>query len=129
MKKILISWLLFAILLTIAPILMASERQIPIPGEITMLDLGADKCLPCKMMAPILVKLTDQYQDKANIMFIDVWRNPDQAKRFKISAIPTQIFFDKTGKEVYRHQGFMAEEDIINQLSKMGVSKPVVSQQ
>lgn len=43
-------------------------------------------------------------------VFIDVWENPKQAKHFKIRAIPAQIFFDKDGKEVYRHLGFMSEK-------------------
>jgi len=50
-----------------------------------------------------------------------VWKDPDQAKRFGISVIPTQIFYDKQGKEVLRHTGFMSEEAIVAQLKKLGV--------
>lgn len=98
--------------------------QIPIPGQITLVDLGSHSCIPCKMMAPILEKLTKDYNGKAAIIFIDVWANKEQAKHFKVSAIPTQIFFDTDGKEVYRHQGFMAEEDIVHQFTTMGVTSP-----
>ena len=86
-----------------------------------MIDLGADKCIPCKMMAPILAKMEKQYQGKAAIVFIDVWKHNEQAGRFGIRAIPTQIFFDQNGEEVFRHVGFMSEKAIINQLKKMGV--------
>jgi len=89
---------------------------------VTMIDLGAKKCIPCKMMAPILEKIEKNYKGKAAIIFIDVWKNKDQAKRFGIRAIPTQIFFNKKGKEVYRHVGFMGEKAIIEQLKKMGVT-------
>ena len=61
------------------------------------------------------------YKDKAVIVFIDVWENREQAGRFSIRAIPTQIFFDQEGKEVYRHVGFMSEKEIVAQLKKMGV--------
>jgi len=96
-------------------------REVPVKGMVTMLDLGADSCIPCKMMAPILTKMEKQYDGKAAIIFIDVWKHRDQAKRFGVRAIPTQIFFDKEGKEIYRHMGFMGESAIVEQLKKMGV--------
>ena len=95
--------------------------DVPVKGMVTMIDLGAKKCIPCKMMAPILAKMEKQYEGKAAIVFIDVWKHNEQAKRFGIRAIPTQIFYNETGNEVYRHVGFMDEKAIINQLKKMGV--------
>lgn len=96
-------------------------REVPVKGMVTMLDLGADSCIPCKMMAPILAKMEKKYDGKAAIIFIDVWKHREQAKRFGIRAIPTQIFFNKEGKEIYRHVGFMGESAIVKQLKKMGV--------
>jgi thioredoxin 1 len=99
----------------------APPQEIPVKGMITMVDLGAKKCIPCKMMAPILEKLEKVYAGRAAIVFLDVWEDPKPARRFSISGIPTQIFFDKKGKEVYRHLGFLSEEKIIRQLKDMGV--------
>jgi thioredoxin 1 len=96
-------------------------NALPIKGMVTMIDLGAKKCVPCKMMAPILAKLEKQFEGKAAIVFIDVWKHNEQARRFGIRAIPTQIFYNETGKEVYRHVGFMDEKAIVSQLKKMGV--------
>jgi len=98
-----------------------SFKDVPPQGMVTMVDLGAKACIPCKMMAPILEKLEKSYKGKAAIIFIDVWKHRDQAKRFGIRAIPTQIFYDKDGKEISRHVGFMSEAAIITQLQKMGV--------
>jgi thioredoxin 1 len=98
-----------------------SYADIPRTGTVTMLDLGADKCIPCKMMAPIIEKLKKDYNGKADIVFIDVWKNPGQGERFKISSIPTQIFFDKDGKEVSRHVGFLKEAAIVEKLKELGV--------
>ena len=89
---------------------------------LTIIDLGAKKCIPCKMMAPIMEKLKSVYKGKASIVFIDVWEHRDQAYKFEIRAIPTQIFYDKNGKEVFRHVGFMPEKEIVAQLEKMGVN-------
>ncbi len=98
--------------------------NIPQKGQVTMIDLGAKKCIPCKMMAPILTKLEKAYEGTAEILFIDVWENKEQAEKFKIRAIPTQIFFNEEGEEVYRHTGFMDENAIVEQMSKLGVDKP-----
>jgi len=96
--------------------------MVPAKGVVTMIDLGADSCVPCKLMAPILKKLEKKYEGRAAIIFIDVWKHKDQAKRFGIRAIPTQVFFDRDGKEVFRHLGFMSEKAIVAQLKKMGVN-------
>ncbi len=95
--------------------------HLPVKGMVTMIDLGADQCVPCKMMAPILAKLEKDYKGRAVIVVIDVYKHRDQADRFRIRAIPTQIFFDAAGKEVSRHVGFMSEKAIVEQLTRMGV--------
>jgi thioredoxin 1 len=86
-----------------------------------LLDLGAGKCVPCRMMAPILEELKKEYAGKMNVEFIDVWVNPDAAKPYGIEVIPTQIFFDADGKEVFRHVGFFAKTDILAKWKELGV--------
>jgi thioredoxin 1 len=125
MKKKIISCLLAAVFLfSLASLSSAAELEVPVKNMVTMVDLGARTCIPCKMMAPILEKLEKVYAGKAAIIFIDVWEDRGKAREFGISAIPTQIFFDKNGKEIFRHQGFLAEEEIVAQLDKMGVPAP-----
>lgn len=86
-----------------------------------LVDLGADKCIPCKMMAPVLEDLKNKYNGKLIVDFVDVWKNPDEAKKSKISVIPTQIFYDASGKELFRHEGFFSENDIIAKWNELGV--------
>lgn len=86
-----------------------------------LVDLGADKCIPCKMMAPILEKLKKEYAGRLEVEFIDVWKNPDEAKRYGIRVIPTQIFFDASGKELFRHEGYMGRKDILAKWKELGV--------
>ena len=95
--------------------------EVPTKGMVTMVDLGATKCIPCKMMAPIMEELKKEYEGKASIVFIDVWEHQDQGPKFGIRAIPTQIFYDKEGKEADRHEGFMDKESIVAMLKKLGV--------
>jgi len=119
-------WLICLLLMVILSALWTDARaakfkDVPVKGMVTMIDLGATSCIPCKMMAPILKKLKKAYKGKAAIIFIDVWKHRYQSKRFGIRVIPTQIFFNEEGKEVYRHKGFMSKKAIIRQLKKMGV--------
>jgi thioredoxin 1 len=86
-----------------------------------LVDLGADKCIPCKMMAPVLADLKTNYVGQLEVEFIDVWKNPDAAKPYKIKLIPTQIFYDAKGKERFRHQGFFSKEDILAKWKELGV--------
>jgi thioredoxin 1 len=95
--------------------------KLPQKGVVTMIDLGAKACVPCKMMAPIMEKMEKRYEGKAAIVFIDVWQHRAQAQRFGIRAIPTQIFYDTEAREVYRHVGFMSEKAIVDQLNQMGI--------
>jgi thioredoxin 1 len=99
----------------------AAAADVPVKGMVTMVDLGAKKCIPCKMMAPILEKLEKVYAGRAAVVFLDVWEDPKPAQRFAIRGIPTQIFFDKEGREVFRHLGFLSEEEIVRRLKEMGV--------
>lgn len=109
--------LLFSLLVGV----FAAAADVPVKGMVTMVDLGAKTCIPCKMMAPILTKLEKKYAGKAAVIFLDIQEYPELIKRFGLSAIPTQIFFDKDGKGVLRHRGFMSEEAIVKQFKDMGV--------
>ena len=75
------------------------------------------------MMAPILEELTKEYAGRASIVFIDVWKHREQAQRFGIRSIPTQIFYDRTGREVERHVGFMDKKSIEAKLAQLGVAR------
>ncbi len=112
--------LLFAVMSSFSPSsTWAQAEELPRKNTVTMIDLGAKACVPCKMMAPILEKLTTEYKGKADVVFIDVWENPAAAKKYGIRAIPTQIFYDKNGKEVDRHVGFLDEKSIRTSLDKL----------
>ncbi len=87
--------------------------QIQEQGLPLMLELGSDTCIPCKMMEPIIAELRQEYSGKMVVKFIDVWKNPEQAEKYNIKIIPTQIFFDSDGKEIYRNEGFFSKEDIL----------------
>nr|WP_272881726.1 thioredoxin family protein [Fundidesulfovibrio soli] len=93
--------------------------EVPAKGTVTMVDLGAKSCIPCKMMIPVMDALEKDYAGKAAIIFIDVWENPEQGKKYGLRAIPTQIFYDRDGKETYRHEGFFDRKSIAEILDRL----------
>jgi thioredoxin len=105
------------------PLTASEPVEVPVKGMVTMVDLGADKCIPCKMMAPILEKVRKDFEGRAAIVFLDVWKDSSHGRRFGIRAIPTQIFFDTEGQEVFRHTGFLDEKSIVAKLYELGVPK------
>lgn len=86
-----------------------------------LLDLGATKCVPCKMMVPVLDELAKDYKGQLDVQFIDVWKDQSAAKKYKVQSIPTQIFFDAKGKEVFRHVGYYPKEDILKAFKDHGI--------
>ena len=86
-----------------------------------LIDLGATKCIPCKMMAPILEELARDYKGQLEVQFIDVWENQGEGQKYGIRSIPTQIFYDAHGKEFFRHEGFFAKEDILAKFKEQGI--------
>jgi thioredoxin 1 len=111
----------------LAPVQPIADRQAPkeIPPTSEarlprLLDLGAGKCIPCKKMAPILDELKEEYAGSLEVVFIDVWQDPSAAQKYGIEAIPTQIFFDPSGKELYRHEGFFGKDEMLAKWKELG---------
>lgn len=93
--------------------------QARLSGRPSLVDFGATGCGPCDRMTPILDKLKKKYSEKLNVLFIHVHEEKILSIRYGIRSIPIQIFFDKTGKEVYRHIGFFPEAEIEKKLAQL----------
>lgn len=89
-----------------------------------MIDLGKGTCVPCRKMAPILKELKQKYEGRAVIEFIDLDDDKGAARRYGIRLMPTQIFFDADGVEIWRHEGFLSRAAIIGKFEEMGVEPP-----
>jgi thioredoxin 1 len=104
----------------------AGEKKPALPK---LMDLGAQKCADCKKMVPILEELAHEYRDVFAVEFVDVWQkeNRARAREYKVRMIPTQIFFDAEGKELWRHAGFISKMDILRKWRKLGYDFKVPS--
>jgi len=99
------------------PLAIALKSGMPVVA-----DFGRGTCIPCKMMKPILEELKETYKGKAEIFIFSIDEYRDLTEQCKINLIPTQIFYDKTGKEVMRHEGFFPKDEIVAKLKELGVN-------
>ena len=86
-----------------------------------LIDFGAGKCATCKMMNGVLEKLSTKHGDQIDVRFVDVWEDEAAAETHSIRMIPTQIFLDAKGNELFRHEGFISKEDILTKWAEQGV--------
>ncbi len=90
-------------------------------GRIVMLELGSVGCIPCEQMKPVMARLSETYKGKLDVIFIDVKKDNNTARRYGVYVIPVQVFLDKSGKEFHRHFGFYSYEEIAAMLKKTGI--------
>jgi thioredoxin 1 len=90
---------------------------------ITFIELGSVNCIPCRQMQPVMKAIEEKYGEQVNIVFYDVWKQEQRkyAQIYGISLIPTQVFLDNEGKEIFRHEGFFPESEIDHFLQKHGL--------
>jgi thioredoxin 1 len=90
---------------------------------VTFVELGSVRCIPCKMMQPIMKEIEKDYAGQVKVVFHDVWTPAGEpfAQTFKIRVIPTQVFLDKEGKEYFRHEGFFPRDELVKVLKQKGV--------
>lgn len=89
--------------------------------KVTFIELGADRCIPCRAMQPIMKEIAKDYAGKIQVVFYDVWKDPAPARKYGIQLIPTQVFVDQSGKEIFRHVGFFAKEEMLQMLKEKGI--------
>lgn len=90
-------------------------------GLPVLIDIGAETCIPCKMMAPILGELKQEFAGKLSVHVLNVNKHPGLVGLYNVRVIPVQIFYDASGRECFRHEGFFAREDILTKWKELGV--------
>jgi thioredoxin 1 len=90
---------------------------------VTFVELGSVRCIPCKMMQPIMKDIEKNYAGQVKVVFHEVWTPEGEpfGNSYKIRVIPTQVFLDKDGKEYFRHEGFFPKDELVKVLQQKGV--------
>jgi len=130
MKKILLA--ILAIMLLGSMVISCSEKKdVTQPSQntksqnilVTFVELGSVRCIPCKMMKPVMEAIEKEYAGQVRVVFHDVWTEEGKpfGAQYKIRVIPTQVFLDKDGIEYFRHEGFFPKEELVKVLKQKGV--------
>jgi thioredoxin 1 len=101
-----------------------AEAQTPAGGvKVTFVEIGSVNCIPCKAMQPIMKAVEEEYNGQVRVVFHDVWtsKGKQDAAKYNIRIIPTQVFLDKDGKEYFRHEGYYPKVDVVRVLQMQGV--------
>ncbi len=107
------------IVLGIALLARAADVVVVLPKVV---DFGDKFCIPCKLMAPAFEDLQAEQRGKLDVQFVSVGdkENLPLAEKHGIKLIPTQIFFDAAGKEVWRHEGYISKHGILLKCKELG---------
>lgn len=99
----------------------AAESGVAGSGLPVLVALGAGQCIPCKQMQPDLNALKENYSGAMELVYIDVWQDREAGARYGIQSIPTQIFYDASGNELFRHVGYYSKDDILAKWQELGI--------
>lgn len=90
---------------------------------VTFVEIGSVRCIPCKMMQPIIKQIEEEYKGQVKVVFHDVWTPEGEpyGRQYKVRVIPTQVFLDNEGNEYFRHEGFFPKDDLVAVLKQKGV--------
>lgn len=91
-------------------------------GKPALVEFGSNDCMPCRLLRPVLKKIGKEYADRAHVLTIDIYAEKELAREYKVLVLPTLVFFDSKGKEVYRHLGAMDKEAIVAKLKEIGMA-------
>lgn len=100
----------------------SGAKDSTVKHKIEFVELGSVNCVPCKKMQPVMESIEKRYGGLVKVTFHDVWKDESAGKKYGIQLIPTQVFLDDKGAELFRHEGFFPEEDIDKFLKSKGVN-------
>jgi thioredoxin 1 len=86
-------------------------------------EIGSSVCIPCRKMKPILEAIAREYAGTLKVEILEARDHLDQAQKYKVFAIPTQVLVDAEGKVLWKHLGFISKDDLEKVLLQNGIEK------
>jgi thioredoxin 1 len=101
------------------PMPTQAQGAAPAKGKPAVYDFGAKYCVPCKEMQKVVAELKPQYGDQVEFRMLYTDEEMPLFEKYKIVAIPTQVFFDASGKVVDQHIGALPKEELIKKMKEL----------
>lgn len=93
------------------------EQEVLQSDKPVLVDFWADWCMPCRMLAPTIDEIADEFQEQAKVGKIDTDNNRDTTLKYQINAIPTVILF-KNGEPVKKFVGMTNKQEMVEALKE-----------
>lgn len=90
--------------------------------KVTFLEIGAESCIPCRMMQPVMKEIAAEYPGVVKVVFHDLYKEREIGPKYNIRVMPTQVFLDAEGREFFRHEGFYPKEEMKEMLDRYLIS-------
>ncbi len=103
-------------------VLVTNSLDLDFSGyKVTFIELGADRCIPCRQMQPIMKAIAEEFAGTIQVVFYDVWKDPEPGRKYSIQLIPTQVFINREGREIFRHVGLYPKQEILKMLKEKAI--------
>jgi thioredoxin 1 len=116
-----IGWFCLAVgfLVVGQPMPTLAQGAAPPKGKPAIYDFGSKHCIPCKEMQKVMAELKPLYGDQVEFRMVYSDEEMPLFEKYKIVAIPTQVFFDASGKVVDQHIGALPKEEVLKKLKEL----------
>ena len=94
-------------------------------GKPTVVEFGANNCVSCREMKPVLNALTQD--TRIAVADVDILKERGYISRYQIRLMPTQVFYNAKGEETGRHMGKISGEEILARLGLPALDSPPVA--
>ncbi|PIU54097.1 MAG: hypothetical protein COS90_02535 [Deltaproteobacteria bacterium CG07_land_8_20_14_0_80_60_11] len=112
-------YLVMGFLVVWQPVPTLAQGSAPAPGKPALYEFGAKWCVPCREMKEVMAALKISHGDQVEFRMVYADEERPRFEQNKIVLIPTQVFFDASGKEVDRHIGALPKEEVIKKLKEL----------
>jgi thioredoxin 1 len=101
------------------PLPTQAQGAVPATGKPGLYEFGAGYCASCKDMEKIMAELKTTHSDQVELRLVYVDKEKPLFEQYKIMLIPTQVFFDASGKVVDQHIGALPKEEVLKKLKEL----------
>ena len=99
---------------------VAASPSTPTAGLPRMVEIGSDSCATCIAMQQVVADLRTHHVGRLEVVSINLRQYPEQVKVWKVKFIPTQVFLDGQGRELYRHVGYLPRPAVEERFAALG---------